>query len=1276
MKVKEIDRTANVAWSPSTQHPVYLAAATAAQQLDATFSTSAALEIYSLNLAENELQMPLVGSIPSEHRYYKILWGSHGIANSSCPAGIIIAGSETGSVLGYNASALISKEEVSPIFKQDKHTGSVKALDFNIFQPNLLASGACDSEIYIWDLNKPDTPMTPGSKSMPPEEVTCIAWNCQVQHILASTFSARCVVWDLRKNEPIIKISDSMSGMKTRLTAWSPDVATQLCLSSEDDHTPVIQLWDLRYATSPLNTFEKHQRGILSLAWCPQDPDLLLSCGKDNKILCWNPNTAAQGGEVVCELETSNQWSFDVQWCPRNPGIISSASFDGHVSVFSLMGGGNPSQPTNKVAESFNTNVLPDQSMAQTTPVIIPLQKPPKWLCKPVGATFGFGGKLISFEHVRGTVHPTQTPTAAQTQNQPRPVYISQVVTETDLLQRSNQLQNALNNNEIVEFCTMKAENCTDSMEQNIWLFLKSNFEEDPRSKFLQLLGYNKNELAKNVFEHVSSKEDQQGINAAELARKMSLLNTDSLVQGGGTLSGQASPSIGSKTPNSMGEPSEASSIFEDIALQQCNLSGSQSPQPIPAQSNLPSSARTPLTISTNADATGLLSQALLMGNFEAAVEMCLHENQMAEAILLAIAGGPDLLRRTQIKYFSTHHSSLSRLISSVVTHDWNHVIQTCNLENWKEALAVLITYASPEEFPFLCDLLGARLESDKESSVYASLCYICSGNVEKLVENWQQNSQNVNEPSALQDLVEKLMLLRKAVEFSQGQETPIKEGMVADKLSKYASILAAQGNLNTAMSYMNSFPGPALDSVKDRLFHALNGNLVGLQQPPFPFSKIEILPEGAKRNQQQHLQQQQQQQHHHHQQQQQRFHHHQQQAQPHQPKPYQVSQPQQVYEQGPQSFYQPNLQQNPAFPKQQEDQRVGLNSQQVQAISQFRTTTTPSSYFGQNQYPSTNGSVAEPQIPAYPTHMSSMMTPSTGTPMSKGPLAQKYRSHSGSSNPGYGMENFNQTPALNPDYSNHSSYQQQQQQQPPYSSLNSYPTSNNYHSQAQMQPHNVFNPATAPVSPQQPTGSMGDVPSFQEMKPHTPWNDPPLLKDKPNSKFESPAPITNQMYGIPSNTDQQQPTGAPLGNYPNIYNPQQHQAPVQQAPVVVNKAPEPAPEIVKGPLPNEHQILQDIFDALVENCLKVASNALTKRKLEDVVKKLDALYDKLRENALSQNIILGLHQIVQSLQQYDYDRGLQIYTHMISQGNFSEIGSFMPGLKVLMQTANNLQVQ
>lgn len=32
-------------------------------------------------------------------------------------------------------------------------------------------------------------------------------------------------------------------------------------------------------------------RGILSMSWCSEDPNLLISCGKDNRLLIWNPSS-------------------------------------------------------------------------------------------------------------------------------------------------------------------------------------------------------------------------------------------------------------------------------------------------------------------------------------------------------------------------------------------------------------------------------------------------------------------------------------------------------------------------------------------------------------------------------------------------------------------------------------------------------------------------------------------------------------------------------------------------------------------------------------------------------------------------------------------------------------------------------------------------------------------------------------------------------------------------------------------------------------------------
>ena len=44
--------------------------------------------------------------------------------------------------------------------------------------------------------------------------------------------------------------------------------------------------------------------------------------------------------QVVYELPATSQWIFEVHWCPRNPSMISTASFDGHVTMYSLLGGG------------------------------------------------------------------------------------------------------------------------------------------------------------------------------------------------------------------------------------------------------------------------------------------------------------------------------------------------------------------------------------------------------------------------------------------------------------------------------------------------------------------------------------------------------------------------------------------------------------------------------------------------------------------------------------------------------------------------------------------------------------------------------------------------------------------------------------------------------------------------------------------------------------------------------------------------------------------------
>lgn len=111
---------------------------------------------------------------------------------------MLIGGCENSKIYLYDYEKILENSSNAVVKTLENHTGSVLGLDLNPFQNNLLASGASLSEILIWDLNNSSEPMTPGTKIQPVDDINCIAWNKQVQHILASTCSGKCVVWDLR----------------------------------------------------------------------------------------------------------------------------------------------------------------------------------------------------------------------------------------------------------------------------------------------------------------------------------------------------------------------------------------------------------------------------------------------------------------------------------------------------------------------------------------------------------------------------------------------------------------------------------------------------------------------------------------------------------------------------------------------------------------------------------------------------------------------------------------------------------------------------------------------------------------------------------------------------------------------------------------------------------------------------------------------------------------------------------------------------------------------
>uniref|UniRef100_A0A8U7MCW3 Protein transport protein Sec31A n=1 Tax=Corvus moneduloides TaxID=1196302 RepID=A0A8U7MCW3_CORMO len=1204
MKLKEIDRTAMQAWSPAQQHPIYLATGTSAQQLDATFSTSASLEIFELDLADPSLDMKSCATFSSSHRYHKLIWGPHSMSSGDRVSGVLIAGGENGNVILYDPAKIIDGEAEVIIAQKDKHTGPVRALDVNMFQTNLVASGANESEIYIWDLNNFATPMTPGVKTQPLEDISCIAWNRQVQHILASASpSGRATVWDLRKNEPIIKVSDHNNRMHCSGLAWHPEVATQMILASEDDRLPVIQMWDLRFASSPLRVLESHTRGILAIAWSMADPELLLSCGKDAKILCSNPNT----GEVLYELPTNTQWCFDIQWCPRNPAVMSAASFDGRISVYSIMGGstdGLRQKQVDQLSSSFGNldpfgtgqPLPPLQLPQQTAPqsVVLPLKKPPKWIRRPMGASFS-GGVQCGAPPWENFLFVTIVGGARGSKSL------------TEMLGEKKHCQQAF-----VSLCF--------GIRASV-LFLCSACFGVNKYTWEGMGGGNETKLGKYLRLHSFRPHSCESV----WWRTLRL----ALIKGAG-----------------VAVAAQGWVPLWPVDLQRSQVRAWQTLKDHKKETEDLGSAKTTFNISVSGDVDGLITQALLTGNFESAVDLCLHDNRMADAIILAIAGGQELLSRTQEKYFAKMQSKITRLITAVVTKNWKEIVQSCDLQNWREALAAVLTYARPDEFTALCDLLGSRLENEGDSvlQTQACLCYICAGNVDKLVACWTK-VQDGNSPLSLQDLIEKVVILRKAVQLTQAVDPNAVGALLAEKMSQYANLLAAQGSLAAALTFLPANTNqPNIVQLRDRLCRAqgeLPAGQDGLKGPyerePMPKGRAgpvagTALPLLVK---------------------------------PCPSQPFFLMPPQQATSSNYSMYSQGGA--RPAYPQ---------------------------TYQATQQYSSGTGGPAlyQPQQPIAVPASASYSSPAPNTTPSYLPSAPAHSMPS----PLYPGQPQPSPTSLNP--------------------ISSYPVP----SSGTSFQHGRPGPPATSVAYALPTGPTESLPSQDQASPfagpQNGWNDPPTLnraakKKKVPDNFLPPVPITSPIMNPladPQAQMQQPPAPAPPSSAPSFQPPlfpagqmvlqggfqpaSQPLGPSIMSPTVSKPSTEGAPgapignaiqhvqalpteKITKKPIPEEHLILKTTFEALIQRCLLSASDPQTKRKLDDANKRLEFLYDKLREQTLSPTIISGLHNIVKSIETRNYQEGLNIHTHIVSTSNFSETSAFMPVLKVVLTQANKLGV-
>lgn len=784
VRLREIPRTATFAWSPGPAAPL-VATGTKAGAVDADFSNDTKLELWALQLDDDAQPVELtpVAAVSVDSRFNGIAWSQ---PSAQHPHGIIAGALDSGELVLWDAAKLHTAPGDAQISRITKHTGPVQAIQFNPFRPNILASAGAKGELFVHDLDDDAKSFRLGKAGASPDEYTTLDWNKKVAHILATGSSGGFVtVWDVKGKKENLTLNHF--GRKTvSAIAWDPDIPTRLVTAIPSDQTPLVLVWDLRNTNAPEKTLQAHDQGVLSLSWCTQDSDLLLSCGKDNRTIAWNPHT----GELLGEFPVVTNWTFQTSFNYFNPNLLATASFDGKISIQTLQNTSTAADHNKTSPQAPEGEEFFSQTHAEPQGSSFSLKKTPKWLKRRTGATFGFGGKLVRFGFV----------------DLKSKVTISTFAIDSEISAASEEFDKALEAGNLSTICKSKVAKSVTDQEKRDWTVIEFFTSENPRGKLVEYLGF------------TESKEQKQ--------------EPDSDLV-----------SVLDKRDPGAKDSNHESAIFSDHSVAEgdflSDLAASKG-----AKTNNPFQVYT----GSESEADTMITRALTLGNFEAALDVCLKEDRLSDAFMIAICGGGNCIKKAQAAYFQkkTGAPNYLRLLASVVGKNLWDFVYNADLKDWKEVMATICTYADQKDFPDLCEALGDRLRETNADAKYssrkdASLCYLAGSKLEKVVVNWAEELQESEKMSveqstadsvfsiharSLQDFIEKVTVFRQVTSFKdleQEHDADWKLEPLYAKYVEYADIISAHGQLAIAEKYLELLPQryPAANLARNRVSQA-----------------------------------------------------------------------------------------------------------------------------------------------------------------------------------------------------------------------------------------------------------------------------------------------------------------------------------------------------------------------------------------------------------------------------------------------------------------------
>lgn len=765
VKIQEISRTSTFAWS--LDNLPLLATGTVAGAVDIDFNSSSVLEIWDIFGSGDEKVALFSASV--DNRFYSLVWSQ---PFDGRPRGLLAGAFENGLIEFWDAQTLIKTRDLNmaSVHRSNKHTGAVRTLLFNPTQPHILVSGGSNGEIFVWDVKTFSEPFSPGQAMTPMDDITCVAWNNSVSHIFASTGNGGFTsIWDLKSKREVLHLSYSNGTGRANFSsvAWHPTQSTKLVTASENDSCSVILTWDLRNSNAPEKVMNT-SKGVISLDWCKQDPELLLSSGKDNTTVLWNP---VEGTKLGSYPTTAN-WAFLTRFAPAIPEVFAIASFDGKIVVQSLQDTSPPI--SSKVVSSNDAEFWSEISTAETQQPVFEHLQAPAWLKNPTSVSFGFGSKLV---FVR------QDSTGKSI------VSIEQITPNTSIRDSSSRLEEAL---KARNFEPVISANLTRSLAEADgldWKLLKE-FSEVGKEKLFR--------------EAISLKGTEQG--------------EDSQV-------------------NEVQAPiNQEADFFESL--------GNENGKKEDVEAFAPK-GKFSLFDETSEDDKSII-KLLLSKKTEEAVDICLKQDKLVEALVLALDSSDSVKLKVRNKFFKSNSDNLARVIYSVSSSNITDIVANANVANWVDIAASIESFCSDrDEFDSKITELGDRIldssESVEESRKDAMLCYMAGNSLEKIAGLWLQELSDLEEellksgdsrvttPSdarycAISNFIEKITTYRGIANISNTFQGPYIEP-IGKAILEYCNLVAGLGKFELADILLSLLPDDfnGLKAEKERIYRASN---------------------------------------------------------------------------------------------------------------------------------------------------------------------------------------------------------------------------------------------------------------------------------------------------------------------------------------------------------------------------------------------------------------------------------------------------------------------